>query len=142
MFYEYQCTKKKCLHITVCSRTVSERYAPAVCEKCSSEARKIFSIPSRAWGLKVENENYPMSNPWLSRRGEPPVVFESASERKKYYKANGLVDAVTPEAERQTMYSSDVDADNYKDFDKFKPTGQYVGVPDSWEDKPLGENDA
>ena len=106
----------------------------------SSEARKIISIPTRSWGLKAEVENYPMVNHFLSKRGEPPVVFENSGERKAYYKKHGLVDAVTPDAERPTMYTTDGDVDNYKDYDKFdEGAAQYVRVPDSWEDAPLGD---
>jgi len=140
MFYEYQCSDRSCLHITVESRPVANRLIPTDCEECGEKAGKIFSIPGRAWSLKAENENYPMVNPFLSKRGEPPVVFENPGERKRYYKEHGLVDAVTPEADRPTMYTSDADVDNYKDFDKFdQPECKYIGVPDSWEDKPLGE---
>ena len=135
MVYEYQCSSKKCRHITEMTRCVDDRLNPANCERCFSSAFKIISIPMRSWGLKVEVENYPMVNPFLSKRGEPPVVFENSSKRKEYYKQNGLVDAVTPEADRPTMYTSDSDVDNYKDFDKFNTTdeAQYVRVPDSWE---------
>ena len=84
-----------------------------------------------------------MVNPFLSKRGEDPVVFQSASERKTYYKENGLMDAVTPEADRPTMYTTDADCDNYKDFDKFKDStdplvenSKYVRVPDTWEKNP------
>lgn len=141
MFYEYQCTQKKCLHITVESRSVARRLEPAICEKCNNEARKIISIPSRSWGIKAQVENYPMVNPWLSKRGEPPVVFENKGERDAYYKEHGLVDAVTPSAERPTMYTDDSDCANYKDFDKFEEAGKFVRVPDTWEQTPLGEND-
>ena len=86
---------------------------------------------------------YPMVNPFLSKRGEAPVVFQNSSARKRYYKDNGLIDAVTPEADRPTMYSTDVDCENYKDFDKFKDLtdpivedSKYVRVPDTWESTP------
>ena len=135
MIYEYQCASRKCRHITEIMRSVDERLDPAFCEKCRSEALKVISIPTRSWGIKAENENYPMVNPFLSKPGEPPVIFENASERKTYYKRHGLIDAVTPEAERQTMYTDDGDVENYKDLDRFDtPTeAQYVRVPDSWE---------
>ena len=138
MIYEYQCTSRKCRHITDIVRSVSDRLDPAFCEKCRSEALKVISIPTRSWGIKAENENYPMVNPFLSKPGEPPVVFENASERKTYYKRHGLIDAVTPEAERQTMYTDDGDVENYKDLDRFDtPTeAQYVREPDSWENNP------
>ena len=140
MIYEYQCASRKCRHITEIMRSVDERLDPAFCEKCAHEALKVISIPTRAWGLKAENENYPMVNPFLSKPGEPPVVFENASERKAYYKRHGLIDAVTPEGDRPTMYTNDVDCDNYKDYDKFKDSTNtvvenpnYVRVPDTWE---------
>ena len=136
MIYEYQCSSRKCRHITEIIRSVDDRLNTAFCERCRSEALKVISIPSRSWGLKSENENYPMVNPFLSKPGEPPVVFENPAERKTYYKRHGLVDSVTPEAEKRTMYTSDGDVDNYKDFDKFKDVAnqaQYVRVPDSWE---------
>ena len=143
MIYEYQCTNKKCRHITEIMRSVAERLDPAFCEKCNTEARKIMSIPLRSWSTKVDNEMYPMVNPFLSKRGEDPVVFQNASERKQYYKDNGLIDAVTPEADRPTMYTTDADCDNYKDFDKFKDLtdplveqAKYVRVPDTWENTP------
>jgi hypothetical protein len=143
MVYEYQCTSRKCRHITEIVRPVSERLDTAFCEKCTSEALKVISIPTRAWGLKAENENFPMVNPFLSKPGQPPVVFENATERKTYYKRNGLVDAVTPEADRPTMYTNDVSCDNYKDYDKFKDltdpvveNPNYVRVPDTWENNP------
>ena len=62
MFYEYQCSSKKCRHITEIMRPVSERLDEAFCEKCKSEAIKIISIPSRAWDLKVENEKLKTNN--------------------------------------------------------------------------------
>ena len=140
MLYEYQCTHRGCRHITELIRSVDDRMDPAFCEKCNSEAVKVLSVPSRAWGLKVENEMYPMVNPFLSKPGEPPVVFENAGERKSYYKANGLIDAVTPEADQQTMYKDDADCEAYKDFDKFKEltdpiveNSKHVRVPDTWE---------
>ena len=135
MIYEYQCTSRKCRHITDIVRSVSDRLDPAFCEKCRSEALKVISIPTRSWGIKAENENYPMVNPFLSKPGEPPVVFENSTERKTYYKRHGLIDAVTPESERPTMYTSDGDVENYADLDRFDtPTeAQYVRVPDSWE---------
>tara|TARA_R110001583_G_scaffold11984_9_gene53437 strand:+ start:245 stop:493 length:249 start_codon:yes stop_codon:yes gene_type:complete len=80
-----------------------------------------------------------MVNPFLSKRGEPPVVFQNASERKAYYKRNGLVDAVTPEADKPTMYTNDGDVDNYKDFDKFKDVeeqSRFIRAQDNWEINP------
>ena len=143
MIYEYQCTHRKCRHITELSRCVADRLEPAFCEKCGTESRKLISIPTRSWSTKVDNEMYPMVNPFLSERGQPPVVFKSASDRKTYYKNNGLIDAVTPEADRPTMYTSDVDCDNYKDFDKFKDlsdpfveNSKYVRATDEWEKNP------
>ena len=138
MIYEYQCTQKRGRHITEIMRSVDDRLNPAFCEKCNSEAYKVISIPTRSWGLKAENENYPMVNPFLSKPGQPPVVFENPSERKQYYKRHGLVDAVTPDCDKPTMYTNDADVENYKDFDKFDtPTeAQYVRVPDSWETNP------
>ena len=143
MIYEYQCTARKCRHITEIMRSVAQRLEPAFCEKCNTEARKVMSIPLRSWSTKVDNEMYPMVNPFLSKRGEDPVVFQSASDRKKYYKENGLIDAVTPEADRPTMYTNDADCDNYKDFEKFKDLtdpfveeSKYVRVPDTWENTP------
>jgi hypothetical protein len=142
MLYEYQCTDIKCLHVTVELRSVADRFKYIECEKCNAEAKKVMSIPSRSWGIKAEVENYPMVNHFLSKPGEPPVVFENATERKQYYKRHGLVDAVTPDAERPTMYTNDADCENYEKFDKFKDIedrSQYVRVPDHWEDKPVGE---
>ena len=143
MIYEYQCTAKKCRYITELVRCVADRLEPAFCEKCDSRAQKIMSIPLRSWSTKVDNEMYPMVNPFLSKRGEAPVVFQNSSARKRYYKDNGLIDAVTPEADRPTMYSTDVDCENYKDFDKFKDLtdpivedSKYVRVPDTWESTP------
>ena len=136
MIYEYQCSSKKCRHITEIMRCVDDRLNPASCEKCFSSAFKIISIPQRSYALKVEVENYPMVNPFLSKRGEAPVVFQNSSERKAYYKRNGLVDAVTPEADKPTMYTNDGDVDNYKDFDKFKDVEEqahYVRAQDNWE---------
>lgn len=143
MIYEYQCTEMRCLHVTELIRSVAKRLDPASCEICNSKAQKIISVPQRSYALKVEVENYPMVNPFLSKRGEPPVVFQSASDRKKYYKENGLIDAVTPEADRPTMYTNDADCDNYKDFDKFKDlsdpfveNSKYVRPTDDWERNP------
>ena len=136
MFYEYQCSSRKCRHITEIMRPVSERLDEAFCEKCKSEAIKIISIPSRAWDLKVENEMYPMVNHFLSEPGKPPVVFENATERKTYYKQHGLIDAVTSDADRQTMYSSDGDVSHYDDLENVTTEAQYVRVPDTWETDP------
>jgi len=139
MFYEYQCTDRKCRHITELMRSVSARLDPAFCERCNSEAFKIISIPQRSYGLKFEVDNYPMVNPFLSKRGEPPVVFENKNERKAYYKKHGLVDAVTPESDKRTMYTSDGDVENYKDFDKYSDVEQqsrYVRAQDNWEKNP------
>jgi len=131
MLYEYKCVS--CARLTELFRSVAKRNDPADCEFCGDAATKIMSIPQRAWGLKAQNEMYPMANPFLSKRGEPPVVFENASERKKYYSENGLVDAVTPEAEAPTMYTNDADCENYKDFDKFSQAAEFVDVPTEWE---------
>lgn len=142
MFYEYQCSDTGCLHVTVEMRSVSDRFKYLECEKCGVEAKKVMSIPSRSWGLKGQVENYPMVNHFLSKPGEPPVVFENASERKQYYKRHGLVDAVTPDSDRATMYTSDGDCKNHEDSDKFDSImeqSKYIRVPDQWEDKPLGE---
>ena len=120
-------------------RSVDDRLNPASCERCSCPAHKIISIPTRSWGLKAENENYPMVNRFLSKPGEPPVVFQNASERKAYYKRNGLVDAVTPEADRPTMYTDDAECDNYKDFDKYKgieEQSRFIRAQDNWEKRP------
>ena len=139
MIYEYQCSNKKCRHITEIMRSVNDRLNPANCERCSCSAHKIISIPQRAYALKAENENYPMVNRFLSKPGEPPVVFQNASERKAYYKRNGLVDAVTPEADRPTMYTNDAECDNYKDFDKYKgieEQSRFIRAQDNWEKRP------
>lgn len=134
MIYEYQCTNKKCRHITELFRPVNERRDPAFCERCNFQANKVLSIPSRSWSLKAENENYPMVNHFLSKPGEPPVVFENAKERKQYYKQHGLIDAVTPEADRPTMYTSDADVPHYDDLNNLPDTqAQCVRVPDTWE---------
>tara|TARA_R100001594_G_scaffold148941_1_gene205391 strand:- start:35 stop:283 length:249 start_codon:yes stop_codon:yes gene_type:complete len=80
-----------------------------------------------------------MVNRFLSKPGEPPVVFQNASERKAYYKRNGLVDAVTPEADRPTMYTDDAECDNYKDFDKYKgieEQSRFIRAQDNWEKRP------
>ena len=142
MIYEYQCTNRKCRHITELFRSVKERRDPAFCERCNSESLKVFSIPTRSWALKAENENYTMVNHFLSKPGEPPVVFENAGERKRYYKKNGLVDIVTPDSDRDTMYTTDADWDAYKDDEKFNDLpvepSKYVRVPDTWEQNDNG----
>lgn len=141
MLYEYQCQDHSCLHVTVAMRSVARRFDPIDCEKCGTDAKKVLSVPTRNWALKAEVDNYPMANPWLSKPGEPPVVFENATQRKNYYKEHGLVDAVTPESDRRTMYTDDGDSENYKDYSKFEDTAnaaQYIRVPDSWEDAPEG----
>ena len=142
MLYEYQCVDAGCLHVTVETRSVADRFKYLECERCGTEAKKVMSIPTRSWGLKAEVENYPMANHFLSKPGEPPVVFENATERKQYYKRHGLVDAVTPDADRATMYTSDGDCKTHEDFDKFndiEDRAKYVRVPDQWEDTPVGE---
>ena len=69
-----------------------------------------------------------------------PVVWESPTDRKKWMEARGYIDAVTPEAEKPTMYEdSDVDFEAYKksesekifdkygvDTSKLQPRGEFV----------------
>lgn len=150
MLYEYECTS--CHHISEDFRFVVEMNDPAFCEMCGSEAKKIMSLPQRSFQAKVVVEQYPMANFHLGRKVRDPktgkikripVVFENPGQRDAFYKANHLVDAITPEGEMPTMYHDGATGkqdelpppEMRKEVDEMVAKAKYETAPEEWEPK-------
>lgn len=113
--YEYKCDD--CDKISSARRNINEYNQQGFCSYCGKLARKIVSLPAVHTQARNETELYPMVNYHIGKKVRQkdgsvkrvPVVFKSQSEKKEYYKRHGLIDAVTPEAEKPTMYVTDAD---------------------------------
>jgi putative FmdB family regulatory protein len=83
MIYEYKCDK--CQHITELWRSISDRNAPAICENCQGNARRILSSPS---GINVGGKGKIPG--WCTTLLEKPVYIKSKHHLRELCKKNDL----------------------------------------------------